>query len=561
MAGKSWRVQAAVVRLGIITLEPVAEDRQLFHEWLAKRFGRSINVSRPALYTKYIPAEQIRQPWRGLREILDFVVEDGERVLSLIDCSPNHYETMRENLIAHVSECAVELAGGPDQVCVILLPRFPSSNHSPFWTLLEQMGDRGGSVVVINNEGQMRSFGKPVRATVPPDAYETRQRKLSGTLEEEFADKTVRRMGHFKIGQEGYCSRYFFDVHRAVRELSQLLVEKISTLTKAELARTTLLVPEGIDPWMDEAIAIAEESIKVGRTTWPVSDGPLPKSETYRKHLVVIDFVNTGGTFRNLVDAALDAGYEFHQFAIAAFVGDDFHNENAKYPTVLHIQRVKFDRSPHGECTQCSLGLPYTSNRGEGLIGLRSFDAWEIMTKVTWKEEGYGPPPHRRHRILPDFEEMFSLYGDYLAFKLENVLRHVSQKAEVAVVCPDEPAIRSIVNRMQPWADNRIATVRLPRETLELSGRVDSADLAVSDEDSEWARQLRHLAGRNASVVLTDEFNGSNITAKRMISVLHAFKLQARAYAPIFNFVPNEPLQDVQVVALYDIPSPRSALL
>ena len=550
-----------MVRLGINTLEPVAEERQLFHEWMARRFGRAVIMSKPAQYTKYVPAEQIRQPRRSLRDILDFMIDDGERVISIIDCSPNHYETMRENLIAHVSECAVQLAGSSDQLCVILLPRFPSINHSPFWTRLDQMGDRRGSVVVINNEGQMREFGKPVRSSFSADIYDARQRKLSGTLEDEFRDKTVRRMGHFKIGQEGHCSRYLFDAHRAVRELSQLIIEKILMRSKGELARTNILVPEGIDPWMDEAVAIAEESVKVGRTTWR-ADGACPaKAEPYRKHLVVIDFVNTGDTYRKLVDSVRSSGYELHKFAIAAFVGDDFHNGGSNYPAVQHIQRVTFDRAPHGECVQCSLGLPHSSNRGEELIGLRSYDAWEIMTEVTWKEEPYGPPQHRRHRVLPDFEEMFTQYGDYLAYKLENVLRHVSQQAEVAVVCPDEPAILAIINRMQPWADNRIAAVRLPREILERSGRMDPSDLMVADEDSEWARQLRHLAERNASVVLTDEFNGSNTTAKQMIKVISAFRLRARAYAPIFNFVPGEPLQDVQVVALYDLPSPRSAPL
>jgi hypothetical protein len=308
---------------------------------------------------------------------------------------------------------------------------------------------------------------------------------------------------------------------------------------------------------MDEAAAIVASSLRVRYQRWPATESVPGAPQEHTTYLVLFDFIHTGATYRRLVTQARAAGYELHGFAVAGFVANDFNNDDAVFPRVYPVEQVVISRVERAYCPQCSLGLPFTEHYSEELIGLRAYDAWDILTSVDWRAERYGPPPHLRQKVLPNFEQIFKEVGDYIAYKLELVLRFVSPDAEVAVVCPDEPAIQSIISRMQPWADNRIAAVRLPREVLDLTDGSDPQDIRSLDAGSEWESQLRHLAERNAGVVLTDEFNGSNMTARKMIKVIRAFHIYPRAYTPIFNFAPAEVLDGIRVVALYDLPNPR----
>jgi hypothetical protein len=556
MPPNPWYLQAYVVKLGTNTTESVAVGRREFHEAIARRLGLTpLVVDRPAEMTTFLPADQIRDQPRLLGELLN-LSDDDERRVAIIDCSLNHYEVLSDSILLSVAMCATAFAKTKNHLCVIMLPKLPHHYHNSFWEPFATMDISGGTVLVYNNEGKVESKGRPRTKVDLGSFYEQQQQQLTGTIAEEFQDKIIRRMGHFDVNDR-YCSRYFFDGTRAVRELSYLLVDQVTELvSRRTMARTELIVPEQVDLWMGDAVTVACERLKMRQMKWPSAPDRVPAPNPHTKYLIVTDFVNTGTTYRRIVAEVRDAGYELHTFAISAFGAEDLHGNTRGLPQVSPIKPVTVDRVLRTDCPQCQLGLPFTEKYRNDMVGLRSYDAWDMLSHVSWSPERYGPPPERMlHRALPDFEELFDKFGDYLAYKLEMVLRFVVPDIEVAVVCPDEPGVNAIVKRMQPWADNRIVAVHLPREVL--NHHAGGGDVGTYNQRSEWVRQLRRLEERNAPVVILDEFNASNRTVRHMTEVLAAFHLQPRAYTPVFNFMPSEQIDGVRVVALYEMPNPR----
>jgi hypothetical protein len=554
---KHWQLRTEVLRLGPNVPESVDAARQEFHEWIAKRFVSPVRAEGNALATKYLPADQIRSHPNLLPHLITTEPLTDERTITIIDASLNHYQIMSENVLQSLAICALDLTKTEDRICVIMLASFPHNDHSPFWTALADMETDGGSVVVVNNEGEPRQYGRSRKPRRPlGDEYKRRQRKISGTLLQEFEDKIIRRMGHFNINNE-YCSRFFFDGTRAVSALSELLVGEIRKASRGKMARTELLAPADCAAWMKSAVSAAANLLDMRLVFFPdatkAEESPR-KSITY---LAVLDFVSTGNTYRKLVDDAQEAGYSLHEYAIAAFVARDFHHANGSRPSVQAIKRVTVERATPEECKQCQLRMPHTSRTQDDLIGLRSYDAWEMLLSVDWEPEKYGPPGVRI-RSLPSFPQLVNKYGDYLAYKLENVLNEVAPK-DVAIVCPEEPAVRDLAKRIQPWVDGRIVAVLLPRNILSTTEGATRSDIRSAGNETEWGRQLSHLSDRKASVVMIDEFNASNTTAKQMLKVLSAYQVDLRAYVPIFNFALSDELGNVRVEALYEFPNPREA--
>jgi hypothetical protein len=551
-----WYLQAYVVKLGTNTTEAVAAGRREFHEKIVRRLGLTpLEVARPAEMTTFLPADQIRNQPRLLGELLNLSNED-DRCVAIIDCSLNHYEVLSDSILLSVAMCAANFARTRNHVCVIMLPKLPHRHHNSFWEPFDAMDITSGTVLIYNNEGTVESRGRRRNKYDLGSFYGNQQQQLTGTVMEEFQDKIIRRMGHFDVN-DLYCSRYFFDGSRADRELAYLLMDQVNELVpRRALARTELIVPEWVDLWMGDAVTVACDRLRMRQMKWPSTPDRVVPPNPPTKYLVVMDFVNTGATYRRIVDQANQAGYDLYDFAISAFGAEDLHENTRGLPQVSPIKSVTVDRVPRSECPQCKLGLPFTEKDRNDMVGLRSYDAWDMLSHVSWAPERYGPPPERMlHRALPDFEELVDKFGDYLAYKLEMVLRFVVPDIEVAVVCPDEPGVNAIVTRMQPWADNRIVAVHLPREVL--NHQAGGGDVRTYDEHAEWARQLGRLEERNAPIVLLDEFNATNRTLRQMIEVLAAFHLRPRAYTPVFNFMPAEQIDGVQVVALYEMPNPR----
>jgi len=332
-------------------------------------------------------------------------------------------------------------------------------------------------------------------------------------------------------------------------------------------SQSTVLYPENMSSWMYEAVVLSAE--RLGLPALPLKR---TKSGNYSVskapdagNLLVFDLVNTGGTVARVTTALAKAGKQFNRVALAALQASDYRQDGRDYVEIRSLREVSIDRISAGSCAQCDLGLPFTSgNEDDEPPTLRSFDIWEMLRSVPWTAETYGAESIPRESYFPSFEELFGRYGDWISHQLQRLIRRTIGGSQVAIVCPDEPAMEKLIDRMQPWADGRLVAVRLPRPVLDLAkpgGQIGADDLASLDDDDGWSRQLRLLADRGASVVLTDEFNGSNTTAIEMIRVVEAFDVSIRAYMPVINRVLVPKVQGIPIEALYHLPSPRGSVI
>ncbi|WP_328646364.1 hypothetical protein OHS58_45310 [Amycolatopsis sp. NBC_00348] len=516
----------------------------------------AVSVRRAATFTRYIPADDIRNSVLPSTEILGFTTSEADREIKIIDCSGNRYGDLGENFLHWVALCATKFATKPDQISVVLLPSFPHNAFSPFWTPIVGMSADSGTVVVVNKTGQLERHGHPRPLTPPdPEIFQDKYRGLNGTPRQDFEDKIIRRIGHFEISKL-YCSHFFFDGSLAVAELADVLGDAITKLTGKRTARTTLVVPETTDAWMEQAVAATANRLNVPWMKWPEDPGQIPEPFPRTTYMFLLDFINTGATYTKVVRQAREADYKLHQYSVAAFMSPDFHAEGNGLPAVHAIKHVAAERVSREQCDQCALRLPHTDKHRDDFAGLRSYDAWYILTSVAWMREGYGPPESHRWRHFPPFATIFEKFGDCLAYKLELVMQDVAPPG-VVIVCPEEPAVQLLIRRMQHWADDRMVAVPLPREALNEAGQRGLTAIRRLAEGTGRGRQLEHLSQQRASVVMLDEINASNGTAHQMLQILKAFQIQPHAYTPIFNFVPAEQLDGVPIHSLYELPSPR----
>lgn len=563
---RATRVQPFVLRLGKPAREAVSDDERHLHRWVANKLTRSsfIDISRTA-ETVVLAADRVRQSPEEVRDLIEFNPEADEPWLGIIDCSKNSYLLFREHLLLYLGETAAMAAAAPSRICLILLPQLPHGTHSIFWDPLESMQAQGGSVLVISNDGITRQFGRTVDLSQDfSQRYRDKYRQLNNTMAEVFAEKKVRRLGHFRVGEPGerYCSRYFYDASRAVQELGELLASQVTLIRRSNpVSSTKMVIVMPTSDWLYDAALIAASRSQLKRIEWHIGDDSSSNNsepETGIKYIPIFDFVNTGATAHTAIASLKDAGFSLSKAGVAAFAAQDYHVKGADPLAIEVIHRVKVDRALSQDCDQCRLGLPHTQTDLNDSYKLRSYDAWEMLLDVKWGPEEYGPPGSLLEEYFPDFPTLFSEYGDFIAYKLERLLQRVVSTYEIALVCPEEPAIEKLIDRVQPWADDRLVSVRVPREVLDLAAEARFEELGGLDEYSEWSRQLRHLSERKARVVVLDEFNASNRTAHAILKVLRAFGVQPRAYIPIFSRIPGQvALDNIPVMSLYELPSPR----
>ncbi len=553
---RPWQLETEVLRVGTLASEPVDEDRQKFHEWLARRLVTSVSVRHAATFTRYIPADDIRNSVLPSTEILSFTTSETHREIKIIDCSGNRYGDMGENFLHWVALCATKFATRAEQISVVVLPSFPHNTFSPFWTPILDLSAEAGTVVVVDKTGGLEPHGRPQPlSSLDRELFQIKYRSLNGAPRQDFEDKVIRRIGHFEISEE-YCSHFFFDGSRAVTELAEVLHDAIIEVTRNRTGRTALLIPETTDSWMERAVTATANRLNVPWSKWPDDPARIPEPTPRTTYMLLLDFIKTGATYTRVAQQAIDAGYKLHRYSVAAFMSSDFHTKGNGLPAVQPIKSVAAERVSREQCDQCGLRLPHTDKQRDDFAGLRSYDAWYILTSVEWKPELYGPPETPRLLHFPPFSAIFERFGDCVAYKLEQVMQDVAPPG-VVIVCPEEPAVQLLIRRMQHWADDPMVAVPLPREALTKSEESTLGEIRQLARSTGWGRQLEHLSQQQASVVVLDEINVSNTTAQQMLHLLKAFQIQPHAYTPVFNFVPAEQLDGVPIHSLYDLPSPR----
>jgi adenine/guanine phosphoribosyltransferase-like PRPP-binding protein len=564
---------AFTLKLGTPVPELVPREVHDLHRWLARELlglGQRTRIEfLPERDTLYLTFDQIRDRPELISEVLNKQLGTQTPDVVLLDLSVNPYDLLREPLLLHIAEFAVD-AASVGRAVAILLPAFPPEGVSLFWERLVAT-DMTGTIVVLANNGENKIIGRLTSRLI--HGFDNRWKGRRDHMREDARDRmrahVFRRIGHFRVPMPSgdHCSRYVYDASLAVQELALLTEERARTLiSESDLHETTLAIHSGTSPWLTSVAALVAPSLEIKFVNVTNMSRRQIRAELRgRQALLFTDFVNTGTTIRGVAARLRDHGVTLHSEALAAmgvFKDRTYLELNLR---VHCIHPVVSPHQPANLCPQCKIGYPYMpldNDRNEPLT-IRSYDMWDVVFRGEWKPETYGPSSRKRLDLIPDLKKAFADYGDWLAYKLDHALSHFGFDSELVVVAPDEPAVLKLIERLRTRYEERLVVVGLPREALDAAA-VGDLELrtflrSLEDDEPAWARQLRHAALRDLRVVLIDEFNESGRTALAMTHIVEAMEARCGIYVPIFNRSPGMKIEGVTAFPLYEFPASQDA--
>ena len=497
--------------------------------------------------------------------------------VTIIDTSANQYYLLREPVLFHLAKAAVTACSRKySRILAIILPELPAES-SLFWRPLEAAF--GLPIIVLSMGGEHRVL-MPDLAPDDPRLFMSMSVEFTARLslesQAEVERRLVRRVGHFERPTSGdpVCSRYFWDGSYAVPGISRLIAGRIiEAVENGEMAEPELVaIHSPMSPWLLKvAMTVADHLDLQDNPIIDVSRG-FPeglKSSQLLQHVVLItDLVDTGNAAEEALRVLLDHGAEVEPVIFAAMSRGTTGVVECHENTYLVSHLFKVD--PHSflqvNCPMCKLGIPHDSSTEESYYQIRAYDMWEMLLGHEWREESPVPPGAVKLQSAPDLKVVFEEYGDWIALKLRErltSLKSLGVGEDVTVVCPDEPNVLVLVDRLRTLYDHRLTVVAIPREaigkdvqTVRRLGRVarDRRDSSV------WYTQLEHLAEKRIGVVVIDEFNASGGTVRGLMKLLKDSHIHVIAYLPFWDRAPGEANGGFATTcSLYEFYSPRGS--
>lgn len=559
------RARACHVIVGPPAPDAVPADRLSFYEWLIPCIAARKRCQILARNVS-LTAEEMNSHPAIIKTLLEDDSPDGsdKRSVEVIDLAENPYHLIRDVFLYHVADVAHRwITSRLGQTVVILVPGsgLPPPASLFWYPLPAEPGS--GRLQVIANDGTM---WPDTRERAPAATDYVRQRNRSRkSLTEQLELKIVRKPGHFDLGSGrgagAYCTRYFFETEEAEQEIGELIVEwaERTLLPRIPASEPLTLVSHGREsPSFHDAVAGAATRLGCAFRELAQDDSMPYPARMSGWVAPVLNVVNTGGIFRQIVQALEQAGASIAPEALAVMVTE--RHFSSETPRDVHLSWLcgpyNREKIPRRACPQCRLGLPHTATRYEEQIALRSFDMWSFLLEADWKRESFGAPQKQRYVSLPDLRQVFSRHGNYFAYKVHCLLKNLGADSEVVLVCPAEANIEELIVHLGILLQNRQVTVRVPPAIIRGRNLNHEINSRVSEE---WHRQLRHLRDQHfPRAVIIDELAGSKATADGLTRLLRSFGLEPFAYVPIIDFSPARPLPGVPTYPLYRIPYPRS---
>jgi orotate phosphoribosyltransferase len=551
-----------VITLGRSAPEPVSDERTAFHRWLANRLRTGRWRVTGTQETLYLPLADLNSDDSTVNRLLTRRMKGETSDCVMIDLSANPYDLLRDPLLYDVLETTGDwVSAGPDRLAAILLPSLPPSS-SLCWTAITRHRLRG-RLALIDNAGQVKwsPESRNCQRETFKREYRQRHRRVTGSLDAQLNAKVFRRVGHFEVNGGRQCARLFFDAALAVDEITSMVVERLQPLMRDRSHRPTLLSHGERSPWLHEAAMSAAATLDISHQRLPATaDGISAMGSVPRSGIAIFDVVSTGNTCTDVVNALKAKGVNLSPSVITVMLDSSLSSQLASGITVDCLTRVNCNKINRNDCPQCKIGLPYADPLVERHMEIRAYDWWDMLLSVGWPEETYGPQNARFFATAPDFAQVFATWGDWLAYKVEDLLKALDLHSDIVFVYPNESRINSLMGKLAPRLQDRLVGVWLPREILNTPVTSLPTGNGGSGTREGWRRQLEHLSTRpNARVVMLDEFNASYTTAQAMINVLRHYGVTPVAYIPIFNRCTDRAdLHGVPIHSLYKIPSPRS---
>ena len=562
------------VSLGRAVTERVSDRRLKLHRWLATRLKLAANPELPvAAGTSDLSFEDLsRKPGR-IGEVLRPDVPVASDGIITVDLSTNTYDLLNERFLLWLGQALVALAK-PARTVVVLVPGHPPAQTSLLWIALAELNEpdtEAGRVLVIDRLGEIRAFGAAVPAVTERlvDEIRKRQAALAGTAESRFSAKLLRRLGHFdmaKLSGEDQCGRFFFDCSAATEELADILEAKLRVRYSRRALSESKLVLCGVrSAWMSASAGMVAERLGIPSETLPRRVTSRHRAKlSDKRNILLFDVISSGATFDKIYSTLSGWGTPLGDHAFAALTTDRTRVKRLGLKVDV-VEEVRQQTVPREDCPQCKAQIPFSSfELEEQHIMISAYDMWSMLLEVPWRAEPYWPKGKKKLDWIPDFEAVFEQFGDWIAYRYDEMLKHLGHTRDVVIVAPNERRVQRLLDRLRARFEERIVAVAIDRDVIDAVDNGDDTPDAVARaaEDAgrdvdDWRRQLLHLRSSRTPVLVIDEFNASGGSARAIVDVLRAFGVPVAAYLPFLDWHPGLDLQEVRVHALYEIPSPR----
>ena len=462
----------------------------------------------------------------------------------VVDFTLSPPENIRDPIFIYLAQKLVALFKSSQiQNCMILLPfADPLDEKSLLVQRFERLAEDspGSSVVVLALNGD--PVVRPLHCNDFPNMcvkYAEIQKAHQDDPTEELKSKMVRRLGCFWRARQDEPQRIFsYLIDNGDTEFG-ILLDRWWQEKKPQC--DTLFYDTGNISSMTEAVKTfsLRHKLRSERIVDVLSNSNLFELWTGGKRCcVVLDAVETGDSFIAHKTALERKGWcVCHDVLTALMKGGGKAREIGGHLVSCFLP---VDRDPENvlEMQRC-LHLPETRRDCEGFDQLRSFDIWYMAYMSNWQPEPEVPDNiGYAYKAVPIFPRILELFGDYVAYKMDMVLKDDGLPLDYFIIHPDEDGAKSVSGKLRTRLDPGVMIVRVPRKYIKQAQANDnewaSVIAAIEKSDNamneEWLFRLQTI--QKAPAIITDVFNASGSTFQSLYALLRHLKIPCQCYFP-----------------------------
>lgn len=563
------------VRFGAASIQTINPQQIKFHELVAKKlFPNAKTLSRNG--SDDLSSINHRQIVYKPNEIQNIILSEFRKLADsgvnhvdfcLIDFTGNPFVSIRDPLLLALSYSIIGACEKNEcKHFAILLPELPGEKSASVMQFkrLPELISEDFKVVFLANDGERFTFSSNSYSF--PDIkndYINAIDELYGNPEFRLEQKCIRRLGHFQNhyyqGDSKTCRPYSYYMYDCSSELKTLFdAWWQGTNNNYEIILFDL---RNNSEFREAIVAFAEENVLRVERIIDVLDNKIDVKDLidYGEIVLVLDVVDSGTKLKQYVEALEALGLRIAQ-NIAVAINKTGSKTNKIGDFKIHGFLSKPVYRLEEECIQCKLGLPFSDDRGESFMRIRSYDMHYMVNDVGWESEPKVEVPKigLPYPKLPIFSKMLNDYGDWIVYKMYMLLRDNNLPDSWFIIRPDEPDAMTISENLQRCTDYKITVISVPKKCInDVQSNNDKWETVLPKlKNAYWVEQIKKTT-KDSSALILDIINASDSTALSLINLVTCFDRNPFAYSCIIDYMPASSKITIPKNSLYKWNNPR----
>ena len=490
----------------------------------------------------------------------------------VIDFTWSPPEGIRDPVLILLAEKLIAcFKAGQIESCMILLPFVDQPDDKSL--LVQRFGrlekDSPGSRVLI-----LALNGGPIVRPNPAKPYPDMQSKYAEIQKahqddptEELKSKMVRRLGCFWRARRDEPQRFYsYLIDNGDTELGVLL----DRWWRDKRPQCDVLLHDTVNmPSMTVAVQTfaLRNKLRFARITDVLNNTDIiGTSVASRRACIVLDAVETGDTFIATKRTLESKGWHICPEVLTVIMKGGGMARDVDGHRITCFLPVERDPQDVLEM-QRSLHLPESRHDSDSIDQLRSFDIWYMAQQSGWEPEkdvpeNIGFP----YKTVPVFPKMLEMFGDFVAYKMDMILKNDGLPLDYFIIHADEDGAKSVSSRLRTRLGPALIIVRVPRKYIkQAQARENDWGSVISEiktsgkaKDEEWLFRLQTI--QNAPAIITDVFNASGSTFLSLHALLRHHRIPCQCYFPFVDrdsFDQKKGKYPVKCFSLYSWYGPR----